>query len=198
MYISKKIIIFIVNFTECIFPDCARWPHRHPPTCIYPPSVGRIYPIPTYIINLQVFSNSLHNISSTNVYITKCLFPAPCAQYGIVFLLIFSYLTYGFPYNKLPIFGVPTNIFPIFGVPTNFVPIFGVPTNSCPIFGFLTFILPMFGVPTFIFPIFGLPTFICPIFGLPIFGPSYIWASYLWASYECGPMFGPSYFWGSL
>ena len=39
----------------------------HPPIDIYPPIVGRIYPIPIYKFNLHIFPNCWQNISNTNI-----------------------------------------------------------------------------------------------------------------------------------
>ena len=41
------------------------------------PKVGMIYPIPAYIFDLQIFPNCGQNISNTNLYVKKCIFPTP-------------------------------------------------------------------------------------------------------------------------
>jgi hypothetical protein len=49
-----------------ISPPCARRAHRNPSTYIHPPSVGMIYPIPSYIFKSYIFQ--------------KCTFPHPVPE----------------------------------------------------------------------------------------------------------------------
>ena len=47
-------------FLKMYIPQlCARRAHRNPPTYIYPPNVGMIYPIPTHIFNWLIFPKLL-------------------------------------------------------------------------------------------------------------------------------------------
>ena len=54
---------------------CSRREHWHPPNDIYPPIVGRIYPIPIYKNSTDIyFPNCWQNISNTNEYKTGAQF----------------------------------------------------------------------------------------------------------------------------
>ena len=39
--------------------NCARRAHRNSPTYMHPPTVGMVYPIPTYIFNWHIFPKLL-------------------------------------------------------------------------------------------------------------------------------------------
>ena len=55
-YIQYKYV-----FLKMLDPQpCAQRVHRNPPTYIHPPSVGMIYPIPTYIFKTDIFQVGLH------------------------------------------------------------------------------------------------------------------------------------------
>ena len=54
---------------------CSRREHWHPPNDLYPPIVGRIYPIPIYKNSTDIyFPNCWQNISNTNEYKTGAQF----------------------------------------------------------------------------------------------------------------------------
>ena len=88
---------FLNNFF--VSQPSAQRAHRHPLTVIYPPNVGRIYPIQIYIFNWHMFSptqrpkgaqtpsnchispNCWQNISNTSIYIQ--LTPPPNAHASV-------------------------------------------------------------------------------------------------------------------
>ena len=54
---------------------------RNPPTAIYPPIVGRIYPIPVYKFNGNVFPKCWQHLSNMNIYTyKKCTLPNPAPK----------------------------------------------------------------------------------------------------------------------
>ena len=56
--------VYYIYYIYYILPPRARRAHRNSPTYTHPPSVGMIYPIPTYIFNWYIFQ--------------KCTFSQPC------------------------------------------------------------------------------------------------------------------------
>ena len=45
----RQVLLCSNNMAEHLSQPSARRAHRHPPTVIYPPNVGRIYPIQIYL-----------------------------------------------------------------------------------------------------------------------------------------------------
>ena len=69
-----------VNLKMYIPQPCARRVHRNCPTYMHPPSVGMIYPIPTYMFNWHIFSKLLAaNIRYKYIFL-KMYSPQPCTQ----------------------------------------------------------------------------------------------------------------------
>ena len=67
-----------------ISQPCARRAHRNSPTHIHPPSVGKIYSIPTHIFNCHIFSQKNCSIYTKHIYIVfKFLIPSAFQKYNI-------------------------------------------------------------------------------------------------------------------
>ena len=64
--------MFFLHFgPQTIGPRTVRPRGRNPPNDIYPPIVGRIYPITAYRFNWNVFSKCWRHISNTNIPLSK-------------------------------------------------------------------------------------------------------------------------------
>ena len=70
---------------------------RNPPTDIYPPIVGRIYPIPVYEFNWHVFPKCWQLISNTNIKIKNIYIKEPCAQTANTHPLMYNFNWIIFP-----------------------------------------------------------------------------------------------------
>ena len=94
---NTNIFILLTHVSQ----PSARRAHRHPPTVIYPPIVGRIYPIQIYIFSWHIFPNCWQCISNINVYSSKFTFPHPAPegrtntlQLTHIFQLLAEYIRY--------------------------------------------------------------------------------------------------------
>ena len=69
------------TFSKIYIPQsCARRAHRNPPTYIHPPSVGMIYPIPTYVFNWHILPKLLAAYIQYKYTFSKMYIPWPCAR----------------------------------------------------------------------------------------------------------------------
>ena len=78
--------------TKCIFPHLRPKGAQTTSNLHITPSVGMIYPILAYIFDLQIFQNCGQNISNTNLYVKKCIFPTPAPE-GCTDNLQLTYIT---------------------------------------------------------------------------------------------------------
>jgi len=69
------------TFSKIHIPQsCARRAHRNPPTYIHPPSVGMIYPIPTYVFNWHILPKLLAAYIQYKYTFSKMYILQPCAR----------------------------------------------------------------------------------------------------------------------